>query len=60
VRRLADHFKVSIGWLVGETASEGQEQERNAALIRAVNDLNPPNRELLDTIIDGMRRNQNG
>src|SRR5713101_3244122 len=54
VRRLADHFKVSVAWLVGEAPFQGKEGEQVVALYRALNDLSRPNRQILQTIIDGM------
>ena len=49
---------IPIAWLVGEAAHGGAEQERTTALIRAVNELSEPNKDVLQTIIDSMRRGQ--
>ncbi len=58
MKKLADHFKVSVGWFVGEAEFQGKEAEGNTALIRAINDLNPANLDILQSLVDGMRRNQ--
>jgi len=56
VRRLADHFKVSVAWLVGEATFQGKGKEHATALYRSLNDLSQPNRQILQTIIDGMKK----
>lgn len=58
VKKLADHFKVSVAWFVGEAEFKGKEGEGNVALIRAINDLSPGNLDILQSLVDGMRRNQ--
>lgn len=56
IRRLADHFRVSVAWLVGEVPFQGKDREQIAAMHRAIEDLSQPNRQIIQTIIDGMRR----
>lgn len=56
IRRLADHFQVSVAWLVGEVPFRGEEKEQFVALYRALNDLSPPNLQIIQTIVEGMRK----
>jgi len=55
VRRLADHFRVSVGWLVGEMP-DGNEDSQVAALYRSLQSLSPQNRQHIQAIIDSMRK----
>ena len=55
IRRLADHYKVSVAWLVGEVPEDGQDQ-RAAALYRALQSLSPENKQHIQAIIDSMRK----
>ena len=54
IRRLADHFGVSVSWLLGEVPSTQNEQE--VALYRAIQGLSSQNKQIIQTIIDGMRK----
>lgn len=54
VRRLADHFKVSVAWLVGEIPDEYAES--STALYRSLQELSPQNRQHIQAIIDSMRK----
>ncbi len=55
VRRLADHYGVSVGWLVGEMV-EGNADQEAAVLYRTFRSLSPQNRQHLQAIIDSMRK----
>ncbi len=57
VRRLADHFNVSVGWLVGEIPDETIDPH-GVALYRALQTLSPENRQHLQAIIDSMRKTE--
>jgi transcriptional regulator with XRE-family HTH domain len=57
VRRLADHFKVSVAWLVGEVPEE-QSDLQAAALYRTLQSLSPQNRQHVQAIIDSMRKSE--
>ena len=57
VRRLADHFKVSVAWLVGEVPEE-QSDHQVAALYRTLQSLSPQNRQHVQAIIDSMRKSE--
>jgi transcriptional regulator with XRE-family HTH domain len=57
VRRLADHFKVSVAWLVGEVPEE-QSDPQAAALYRTLQSLSPQNRQHVQAIIDSMRKSE--
>ena len=55
VRRLADHFQVSVGWLVGEIPDQ-QSDPDVAALYRSLQSLSSQNRQHIQAIIDSMRK----
>jgi len=55
VRRLADHFTVSVAWLVGEVADDSADPHV-AALYRSLQSLSPQNRQHVQAIIDSMRK----
>jgi transcriptional regulator with XRE-family HTH domain len=57
VRRLADHFSVSVAWLVGEVPDEHTDHQM-AALYRALQSLSPQNRQHVQAIIDSMRKSE--
>lgn len=57
VRRLADHFKVSVAWLVGEVPEE-KADDKAAALYRTFQSLTPQNQQHIQAIIDSMRKSQ--
>jgi transcriptional regulator with XRE-family HTH domain len=57
VRRLADHYKVSVAWLVGEVPEE-QSDHQAAALYRTLQSLSPQNRQHVQAIIDSMRKSE--
>ena len=44
IRRLADHFKVSVAWLVGEIPDE-KSDNKTAALYRTLQSLSPQNQQ---------------
>jgi transcriptional regulator with XRE-family HTH domain len=57
VRRLADHFNVSVGWLVGEVP-DAKHDPRAVALYRTLQSLSPQNKQHLQAIIDSMRKSE--
>ena len=57
VRRLADHFGVSVGWLVGEV-DEGSADQQATALYRTLQSLSPQNRQHVQAIIDSMLKSE--
>ena len=57
VRRLADHYGVSVGWIVGEVDEENVDQE-TTALYRTLQSLSPQNRQHIQAIIDSMRKTE--
>jgi transcriptional regulator with XRE-family HTH domain len=56
VKRLADHFGVSVAWLVGEVPLQGRDQEQKVAIYRAIQELSPQNAQLVQSIIESMRK----
>jgi transcriptional regulator with XRE-family HTH domain len=54
-RRLANHYKVSVGWLIGEVP-DSDTDPRGVALYRSVQSLSPQNRQHIEAIIDSMRK----
>ena len=57
VRRLADHYGVSVGWLVGEV-DEGNVDQEATALYRTFQSLSPHNKQHIQAIIDSMRKTE--
>ena len=55
VRRLADHFRVSVAWFVGEVPEETADSHA-AALYRSLQSLSAQNRQHIQAIIDSMRK----
>lgn len=60
VRRLADHFKVSIGLLVGEIPDSELDDEQLMVLYRDLKELSTTDRDLIQGIIDQMRKRTGG
>jgi len=59
VSRLATHFKVTVSRLAGEEPDGDQTDDKSLVLYRAIRELPDADKELLETIIDGMKsRNQ--
>lgn len=58
VRKLADHFKVSVAWLIGETPSDNTDPQAGA-LYRSLQTLSPQNKQHIQAIIDSMRKTEN-
>jgi transcriptional regulator with XRE-family HTH domain len=58
IRRLADHFKVSVAWLVGEIPDE-KSDNKAAALYRTLQSLSPQNQQHIQAIIDSMQKTGN-
>ena len=57
VRRMADHFGVSVGWLVGEVDEENVDQQATT-LFRTLHSLSPQNRQHIQAIIDSMLKSE--
>ena len=60
VARLADHFGVSIGFLVGEEIEAPDADEQLARMFRQASELHPDDRAILDDMVQSMlkrRRN---
>ena len=55
VRRLADHYGVSVGWFAGEVDDGTVDQQANA-LYQTLQSLSPENRQHVKAIIDSMRK----
>ena len=56
VRKLADHFEVSIASLVGEKPDEGSDDEQLLVMYRDLKSLDPKDRVVLGDIIKGMQK----
>jgi hypothetical protein len=56
VARLADHFGVSIGFLVGEDIEAPDADEQLARMFRQASELHPDDRAILDDIVQSMLR----
>ena len=54
VTRLADHFGVSIGFLVGEDAEAPDADVALARMFRQAGDLHPDDRAILDEMMQSM------
>ncbi len=57
IRRLADHFKVSVAWLVGEIP-DVKSDNKAATLYRTLQSLSPQNQQHIQAIIDSMRKSK--
>ncbi|MGF1456278.1 MAG: helix-turn-helix domain-containing protein [Alphaproteobacteria bacterium] len=55
LRRMAQHFDVSIAYLVEEDPDAPEEEEQLVAMFRELKDLDPDDREMLNTIMRQMR-----
>jgi len=60
VRKLADHFGVSIASLVGEVPDEGSDEEQLLVMYRDLKSLDAKERELIEDIIKGMQKRRTG
>lgn len=63
VTRLADHFGVSIRYLVGEDIDAKDADEHLARMFRQAGELEPEDREILDDMMQSMlkrRRSRHG
>ena len=56
VRKLADHFEVSIASLVGEKPDEDSDDEQLLVMYRDLKSLDPKDRVVLGDIIKGMQK----
>jgi len=55
LRRLADHFNVTVGWLIDETP-DAEADPTGVALYRSVRALSPQNRRHVAAIIQSMKK----
>ena len=53
VTRLADHFGVSVAFLIGEDANAPDADPELARMFRQAQDLDPEDRKMLDTMLQG-------
>lgn len=60
MRKLAEHFKVSIASLVGELPDEANDEEQLLVMYRDLKSLDTKERELIEDIIKGMRNRRAG
>lgn len=56
VKRLADHFRVSVAWLIGEVSDNTDVQ--TSVLYRSLRELSPQNKQHIQAIIDSMRKSK--
>ncbi|HBS75136.1 MAG TPA: XRE family transcriptional regulator [Microbacterium sp.] len=56
VTRLADHFKVSLSWLVGEDVAAPDADDDLARMFRQAQELAPEDRKILDDMLQSFRR----
>jgi hypothetical protein len=54
VTRLADHFGVSVGFLVGEDAESPDADVELQRMFRQARELDPADRELLDAMMQNL------
>jgi transcriptional regulator with XRE-family HTH domain len=55
LRKLADHFQISLSLLIGEIPEEDIDDQDLIVLYRNIKELSAPDKELLKTIISGMK-----
>ena len=60
VRKLADHFGVSIASLVGEAPDESSDEEQLLVMYRDLKSLDTKEREMIEDIIKGMQKRRTG
>jgi transcriptional regulator with XRE-family HTH domain len=60
VRKLANHFEVSIASLVGEKPDEDSDDEHLLVMYRDLKSLDPQDRLVLGDIIKGMQKRRSG
>ena len=53
VTRLANHFGVSVAFLIGEDANASDADAELARMFRQAQDLDPHDRKMLDTMLQG-------
>ena len=56
VRRLATHFGVTVGWMLGEQLDRSATDQKAAVLYAAARELPEPDFNLLESIIDTLRK----
>lgn len=56
LRRIADHFKISIGELVGESPNAEGEPADLIAMYRGLKDLEASDREMIKVVMEEMRK----
>jgi transcriptional regulator with XRE-family HTH domain len=57
VKKLSDHYKVSVSWWFDEQPGNSDEEQLKV-MFRSMQDLNPRDRELIQTIMDKMKSQQ--
>lgn len=57
---LAKALKVSVADLVGENPMGANEDPHIVAMYRELKDLTPQDREVIQTVMDGLKRNKDG
>ena len=60
VRKLANHFEVSIASLVGEKPDEDSDDEQLLVMYRDLKSLHPLDREVFGDLIKGMLKRRSG
>lgn len=60
VRKLADHFGVSIASLVGEAPDDATDEEQLMVMYRDLKSLNEADRLVLEDIMKGMQKRRSG
>lgn len=60
VRKLADHFGVSIASLVGEAPDEATDEEQLLVMYRDLKSLGTKERELIEEVIKGLHKRRTG
>ena len=59
VQRLADHFDVSVSYLVSEDVNAPDNDDRIARMFRQAQDLDPRDLETLDALLQSFRERTN-
>lgn len=58
VRRLADHFGMSVAFLAGEEAESGDADPALQRMFRQANELDERERQILDEMLQTLRRHR--
>lgn len=60
ITKLANHFSVAVAYLIGEDPSWSQEDPQLVAMFRDLKEVSDPDRELLQALIDKMKKRRDG